>query len=443
MKQSWLDYIRNMENSKQTHVPEYIWENVKQHIPQPKKSRRIIPFFWVLLSLGFLGAIGIFFFANQNTNSTRNSQSELFNNNGLLSKEMNKDNNSETVGLNSEKKVTEIQNTNEVNRTSKAGKSKNFVNNNFKSNTLSDGQFRTKENKLEPIEVSQSSDLMQDESSIQAIEEVQSERGEINLHTIEPKIPGLIVKNEERNIPLAFNSNLSDCYDFRNRVNPIYYVEAYVGPQYSPFSLQSRSIDYDSFLKRRKTSESSHISGVAGIRIGIDIKNINIKVGLEYQKIYEQLNFSNGNDTQIVNVINNGQLFRTDTITGKRIIQIHNAHNLLSLPVSVGYRIDIGRQGLVINGGVAFSLNAKHTGALLDSISRPSYFNTSSNSQFKTNVGMSPFVSLQWIGNLMGNINYFIEPTFQVYLSPFNHKINPIDQKYQNFNLKLGLQYSF
>ncbi|MEP7197945.1 MAG: hypothetical protein ABI851_15610 [Saprospiraceae bacterium] len=439
MKQSWLDYIRNMENTKQTQVPDRIWQNVKLHIPQAKKSKRIIPFYWLFLFLGGAGTVGLIISkSNSNNSITVNINQESHQVlNQKKSEVVNNEINTNHDELNLSKTYDEKSNLELKSINNSETKKVNFqkVPNRFKQIVESSKPDDSNLNELQISEQS-ISEVSISEQSNQEFREIEN----IIPLDIRIQIPILLNNTNKHILPKV---EIGECYDFRKRIKPSFYCEAYLGPQYSPFTLKSSSPDDDQFLNRRESTEKSQVSALGGVRIGMNIKDFHIKAGLEVQSIYEKLNFTNGNDTQIVNVIVNGNLIRTDTVSGKRIIKFHNFHSLLSVPVSLGYQINLNNQQLLFNAGVAFNLYAWHKGALLDTINRPSYFNSSVSSQYNSKVGLAPFASIQWISPISHNLNFFVEPSIQIYLSRFTSKINPIEQRYKNINLKLGLQYSF
>ncbi len=329
MNDEWMNKIKNMADLNHELVPEYIWENVKPHLPKKRRTP-----FWMfpLLASGILLSTWMY---------TRSVKSDA-----LLEK---------TVPINVETVPAPTKALAEISKTLNVHSNQKNHTNHLKTNSNS--------KQLSKVNPSPNNEV----NPINKIEDSPSIWSKSNDPIARPMEPLLADEaNEER----SFLANQSDiipaeilesksislldipafqlfkggvnCYSFSGGGRPWLGLEVYAGPGYNPFSLSENASETSAYIAARKNTESSQLSFVAGIRAAYHKKNWTVRAGLMYQQIYEQFNYENNNDYRIVAVYQDSILVRLDTILGTRIIKTHNFHRMIHLPLSISYGVRIG-----------------------------------------------------------------------------------------------------
>lgn len=399
----WLDEIKQRELAKKAEVPSQLWQSLIPHLPKAKNKNN----YWLILLMSgiFVGGIGAALMVYQN-----NSISEITAN-GAYKNTVDK---TESVSGNSiELEQSEVKNS--INTLKP-----------IKYNTGNRMQKKTQE-VTAPIE---STPLV----SLESQEQPNEIRRADEVSTLERKKGDLTFDKVKLNL-----GDPIDCYDFANKKKPKYFLEIYVGPLYGFQRLKASQAEVSEWKNRREDTESNRLSYLAGIRTGVMYRNLIFKVGFEYQQLYGQLNYEKSRDTQIINVIQNNVLVRTDTITGRTVAKIHNYHRVYQIPISIGYTRRINNNSISLHLGAAFNLRTTHKGGILDGNNTFQRFNEPLE-VYKSRIGISPFVSAQWTGKWKPRINYFIEPSVQFY-PKMNVSNFPIREKNISPNLKFGLQF--
>ncbi|MEO6188985.1 MAG: hypothetical protein ABIO44_00070 [Saprospiraceae bacterium] len=446
MKKDWKDYLIEKNVYNNPVVPEYIWQNVKPHLPKPKSISRY--FFWIL-SLLFLviASIGMNFFVSTQLNKSNLNSSPIVNKYGSLENKNSLVNNSLNTPLETPSNPKENKlNTNLTNKT--------FVlNQNTNLKLRNSIQAQKNINNVDKIISKNTSTDIETiiNSPINSSVERPANQKLKSLLTTTPSETNLLTLRDINSLKLQSTNPkvtliASDCYSFSNKNRKSFFAEIYVGPMFAPYTLKATNPEKLALLNFRKTSESSQISSIAGLRLGMQINKFTIRTGIEFQSIYEQMHYNNSNYFDVIKVYKNDILIRLDTIYGKQIVKIHNYHNLFYLPISVGYDLRLGTGKITPQVGIGINLYSWHKGAVLDSVNLHRIFTTNKNTGFeiyKTQIGLSAFFNVQYLLPLYQRTNLFIEPGIQYYINPFNKNAYNIDQKYWSMNIKVGLKYNF
>ncbi|MCC6814994.1 MAG: hypothetical protein IT267_01115 [Saprospiraceae bacterium] len=419
-KRDWTDIIKDMENAKSPLVPDRIWKNVIPYLPQAKKNRRpVIFFFSGIIILGLFGTL--YSISNQSPDSEIYKSTSNVYDNKLISSNSETQKSSATGSILSSLQVENDNLENSI--SSKHNKSKiNNITHNKSDHPLS--------SELNGVESNENGRETHINSTI--VEE------KIQLDYLENQIELLDIKSD---LPKLHLHSEGDCYEFRNKSKLKYSFELYAGPQFSTLSFSARSPEFENAKNQRAETETSNLSFLAGLRLGASLKGFHANAGLEFQNIYSQLNYLNGFDTIINNVIVNQVVVRTDTLYGRRTIKHHNYHRLLSIPVSIGYQIKVKEHALLFNIGASYNVFLNSTGAILNDTLRTVQFNDPLQ-LYKKSIGISPFLNVQWSGPIMHQLRYFVEPQFQ--MNPnFTLSSYGLKQSMNSAQVKLGLQYIF
>ena len=415
----WLDEIRDKEYNKTAKVPQQVWENVALHLPKAKNKNRL----WLiyLFSGIFITSIGAALLVENNHKSEANSNDDNVKSVVMQNTMQNSNDESNTISKNN-KSISE--NIEQKNNTISY---KRTINKNPNKTIASIKNSNSSSSLAFPIQTVSNDNVI-------SLDKNQS-REIYNISRLESMNSKLVW---EKQLPKFPRGGTKDCYDFGPKKKAKFFFEVYAGPLYGIQSLKAKSAEYVDWKKRREDTETNRFSYLAGVRAGVIYRNFIFKAGFEYQQLYDQLNYEKSRDTQIVNVIQNNQLIRTDTITGRTIAKIHNYHRVYQIPLSLGYQMNLHRNALSFHLGAAINITTSHKGAMLNSLNQDQRFNNPLQA-YKSRIGVSPFVSVQWIGNLKGKINYFIEPSVQFY-PKISESSFPIQEKYIAPNVKIGLQ---
>lgn len=435
MNDDWMEKIKRISDAHQEQVPDRIWNTVKEHLPQ-KKTRRLLPwFFWTASSV--VGFLLLAYSINGNLE---------FDNTGDL--HMNPIASTQNIAApTSEHSITDERMISS--ETSLVSASRNSAVSEARD------KVHVKINKSQKL--IHQSDIVQSVSKI-VDPKVSSENSDVsNLENPEISERASISAAQTLEIksPLSnafISSSIKrdhgiDCYSFSSRRKPFLGVEVYAGPAYYPRQLSGETVEDNIYIKRRNETESSELSFLAGARMGLYFRKVSIKLGLEYQQIYEQFNYRNLNDYRIVTIYDTNHVeIGRDTFPGQRTIRNHNYHRLINIPLSLAYHHRIGRSQLSVEPGIAVNVWSRHQGVIYNSQIKPIALN-SPNDQgtviFKNRVGFSASLNFQWLTPLTSRVDIFAAPGLQYYFSPFNTGTYSLDQNYWSLQLKLGMRYKF
>lgn len=266
------------------------------------------------------------------------------------------------------------------------------------------------------------------------------------------KTPWLQASSNQHILSNNFNKNLlnlsygAECYSFSKKNRNIFFVELLAGPLYAPYTLHSDNPEEKNVARFRQNIEQSFPGLNAGIRAGLQRKKFSFRTGLDYSQIYELLSYKNPVDTNVIQVLLNGNPVRTDTLIGYRAIKIHNYHRLINIPLIAGYDFRVGKGKVTPMVGAEINILARHRGALLDRNVEPEYFTTGTNSQselYKTQLGIDPVAAIQYSTPLQPGLWIFGEAAAKLLLSPMNKEAYPLEQKYMQFRMNAGVRYIF
>ncbi len=439
-KSQWTDYIFEMEKSKSPQVPTHIWDNIVPHLPQPKKDRKPI---FLLLSLVLIASSIVSYNTLKNTSTQNNEASKL-----ISIGSSNIENQYSNVEKSNTRNQFEDSNTNDALNLDETILSNIRESKSKSKNILATNKSKIVNRKINSFVIptinSDSEGSVQQintSNSINSVFENQAQAVNQPTFSVNQLENSKIVLLPIVKTPYLLLNTRGDCYEFNKKSKPKYSIDIYAGPQYSPNKFKAKTNESSYSAGLRESTESANLSFLFGVRANVAVSNLMMKAGLEYQNIYNQLNHVIGFDTSITVRTLNGQVIGVDTVYGKRTIKNHNYHRLVSLPISIGYQKKLRENSLQINAGFSLNLWMQSTGALLDSRLRPVHFNSPLDI-YKSSLGFSPFINLQWSGPIMHNLRYFVEPQFQLNPS-FDNSSYGIKHTMNSYQLKFGLQYLF
>lgn len=432
MINDWHNYYQDrLKNESLPEVPDHIWKNVRPYIPVRKKDR--IPLLIPILTGGLLvGSICYLLFSVPTTNRENKSLSHA-----TLTDVQCKENHASDHEINQPSAPSQGH----------ASASYAIKNNEFKTSSKTKPFFALTNSITAPnAPENTAKDLIKEETNLTArsSDSVHQHRS-LTTEWLQSSANQLILSNNFK-IPLSSLSYGAECYSFNKKNRNTFFVELLAGPIYAPYTLHSDNPEEKNLARFRQNIEQSFPGLNAGIRVGLQRRKFSFRTGLDYSQIYELLRYKNPVDTNVIQVLLNGNPVRTDTLIGYRAIKIHNYHRLINIPLIAGYDFRAGKGKLTPMLGAEVNVLATHRGALLDRNVEPEYFTTGSNSQaelYKTQLGIDPVAAIQYSTPLQPGLWIFGEAAAKLLLSPMNKEAYPLEQKYMQFRINAGVRYIF
>lgn len=264
------------------------------------------------------------------------------------------------------------------------------------------------------------------------------------------KMPGMSKMSKQKSTPT--------CYSFNSFLRGLS-VDAYMAPEYASRQLVYKDPSMVGYAEQRKNDESYVFAFSAGFRVNAHFKGgLALRTGLIYTDIAEKLQYRDEN-AQITKVINvtldtiyqNGNIvYIWDTLSvteyGSYNKVGYNRYRFYDIPLMVGYEIDRGNWVIQLNTGILFNVAASQRGDFLDPDHQLVNFD-SNNGQaykaFRTRVGSSLLMSMGFNYALRPKLHLLVEPQLRVWLQPLNIQSYPVDQKYVNLGLAMGIRQYF
>jgi hypothetical protein len=249
-----------------------------------------------------------------------------------------------------------------------------------------------------------------------------------------------------------------NCYSFNSFLRGLS-IDAYMAPEYAARQLVYKEPGMIDYAALRNETESYSFAFSMGFRANAHFKGgLALRTGLIYTDIVEKLQFRDPNaETTKVITINidtlydgPNQIIRIDTLSiveyGQQDKVGYNRYRFFDVPLILAYEIDRGRWIIHLNTGVMLNIATAQRGSLLDPESNLVSINSNgvnSYPAFRKKVGSSLLMSLGFNYALKPKLHLLIEPQLRVWMSPLNIKDYPVDQKYVNVGLAMGVRQYF
>ncbi|MCF8239344.1 MAG: hypothetical protein K9I85_14370 [Saprospiraceae bacterium] len=264
------------------------------------------------------------------------------------------------------------------------------------------------------------------------------------------KLPGIGKSAKRKATP--------SCYSFNSFLRGLS-VDAYFAPEYASRQLVYKDPSMIGYAEQRKNDESYMFAYSAGFRINAHFRGgLALRTGLIYTDITEKLEYrdENAQVTKVINVTldtiyqNGNIVYVWDTLSvteyGSYNKIGYNRYRFYDIPLMVGYEIDRGNWVIQLNTGILFNIAASQRGDFLDPDHQLVNFD-SNNEQgyqaFRTHVGSSLLMSMGFNYALRPKLHLLLEPQLRVWMKPLNIQAYPIDQKYVNLGVAMGIRQYF
>lgn len=248
------------------------------------------------------------------------------------------------------------------------------------------------------------------------------------------------------------------CYAFNSFLRGLS-TDLYIAPEYASRQLVYKDPDMIEYAERRRSTEAYSFAFSAGFRLNAHFKGgLALRSGLIYTDIVEKLTYADP-DAEVRRVITVSidtiynppdVIIMVDTLSIAEFGQYdkvgYNNYRFYDVPLILGYELDRGRWIVSLNTGMMLNIGTSRRGNMLDpsanlvSIhsSRPDGYPA-----FRTKVGTSLLMSLGVNYAIRPKLHLLLEPQLRVWMRPLTLKEYPVDQKYVNLGLAMGIRQYF
>jgi hypothetical protein len=230
----------------------------------------------------------------------------------------------------------------------------------------------------------------------------------------------------------------------------LWYLDAYVAPEYAMRNLKSTSNEYNDYLTARDTVEKSMYAFGAGVRATAMLPSgFLLRGGIVYAQTNEKFqkdSFGIGNIRYVVD--KNPTTGQLDTVS----IEVssgffrktrYNHYRSFDFTIQGGYEYPLSDNlTLGLNAGVNFNIRTTMKATVLAQDLQPLVVSTS-NTIYRTTVGTSVVGSVAAYWRLSYKWQLMVEPQVRYYLNPISRTDYVLNQKYINIGLNTGLRYRF
>ncbi len=237
------------------------------------------------------------------------------------------------------------------------------------------------------------------------------------------------------------------CYDFTGNPN-VWMIDAYLGPSFSKRSLEATDPASEQYAQMRRATEQTDWSFNAGLRGSLLLgRHFLVRTGLHYEQKTEVFEYADPNYIKyIVEIVNQpGEPTMIDTVDieyGENYVKTYNRYGFLDIPLEIGGEIRRGRFGLSINAGTSFNILFLKSGTILSPAGQPEPFTPGEKGAtevFRPRTGWSATGSAQLFFHLQPTLRVFAEPYYRQILKPITLDNQPVEQRYGNWGLKIGM----
>lgn len=226
------------------------------------------------------------------------------------------------------------------------------------------------------------------------------------------------------------------------------------GPGFSTKSFENNGGESSAYADARKSTESYQYGWSIGARLNVHHRSgFTGRIGLNYTQVGDIFDYQDSSATQTTTRIDSffaadGTFLYTETnqvlISGTLVKKIHNTYRYLDIPLIVGYELRSGLNAYMINVGPVFNLTTSQEGQILDSMLHPRSITPGEPgaiSVYKTNVGVSLYLSAGMLFPLSDRLSALIEPSFLYRLNPVTLNSYTLKEHRHYASLNLGIRY--
>lgn len=424
------DLFRQRLHNAEAAPPAFVWPNVERAL-QRRKRRRFA--FW-LFAFGVAGAgLWAMFVRNETTLPKAAATQQVF----------------------SENKI-ETTSASQLGNPLAAAQPESAANTSNAEKSLENWAAKGGDLQIENVEIApvQSEEITDNYPVVQP-ENIQARSGLSGFLVLETNALKPLAFSRKNNLPQAEpfirkkkkDKNSQHCYDFEKNPN-VWLLDVYAGPSFSQRTLTAADPIYESYAQMRRSTEQTDWAFNAGLRGSLLLgRHFLLRSGLHYEQMTEVFEYADPAYVKyIVEIIHKpGEPPIIDTVGveyGENYTKTYNRYGLLDVPLEVGGEVRRGRFGLSINAGVSFNLLFWKRGSVLSQGGQPTPFTPGEKNAeeiYRPSAGWSAGASGQVFFHLQPTLRVFAEPYFKKILKPLTLDGQPVEQRYGNWGLKMGV----
>ncbi len=229
-------------------------------------------------------------------------------------------------------------------------------------------------------------------------------------------------------------------------------IDLYYSPEIATRTITARSEAATPYAQKRAGSESFSGASTFGLRLSYVTKSgLALRTGVNLSSISEKFEYFDGKET-VTKIIYDQFNKPIDTIytTVDKIVNQKNVYKFIDIPILVGYEMDISDFVFSFNAGLGLNISTNYYGSIyaqngMDRIGFNDIYNDNGveKSFFRRNVGTSLLASFGLNYKLNGRFLLLAEPNLRYYLNSLTTDNYPLDQRYLQLGIAVGLRYRF
>jgi len=244
-----------------------------------------------------------------------------------------------------------------------------------------------------------------------------------------------------------------------NKVKIKAFADLYYSNDLPIRNIESKSDNFNSYVRQREATEKVQYSFSAGLRIGMGLTNkINLMTGAQYSQINEKFEFTDpeSSQTKVIttkfyikdingNIVDSTSTEETVVIPGTLSYKINNVFRAIDIPFILGYQIyDSKKINLYANIGAFANMSFTQKGMVLNpNNSTTLNLANSQNNIYVSDLGFSSYLGLAMTYNIDPKLSILVEPTMRKHLKSITLKDHPTSHSYTILGISTGVRMIF
>ncbi len=246
--------------------------------------------------------------------------------------------------------------------------------------------------------------------------------------------------------------NVIICPSDQKNHNTEWFLEPYSSVDIPFLSVNNGSASAK-YMLTKDSSESSQVSYSGGLRLVKPLnENLLLKLGVHYSQINQKYVYRTENEVKTTTVVTVRTIIRApgdtvivnDTSTLQQIgfknNTVKNRYRTLDIPLTVGYQFGSEDLKFGVNAGVIVNVSSWYQGVMLDSTLATVPIDKTGNGQYKTNIGLGLYGSINVVKKLSDDMQVFVEPYFRYNLNNMTNSQAKYSQKFNVAGVSVGLR---
>lgn len=267
-----------------------------------------------------------------------------------------------------------------------------------------------------------------------------------------------LYSNEVSNLNFKKTKEPEECLRL-NKVKIKAFADLYYSNDLPIRNIESKSENFNTYVRQREETEKVQYSFSAGLRIGMGITNkINLMTGAQYSQINEKFEYTDpeSSQTKVIttkfyikdingNIVDSTSSEETVVIPGTLSYKINNVFRAIDIPFILGYQIyDSKKINLYANIGAYANMSFSQKGMVL-SPNNSTALNLANpqNNIYISDLGFSTYLGLAMTYNIDPKLSILVEPTMRNHLKSITLKDHPTSHSYTILGISTGVRMIF